>query len=309
VGRFVLLVLLAAAAFGCGETDESANAAIAPNAATGEVDENACGVAHPPEMVVIRRLDFVGATDGITDGLDLDGRISDAADSETCGQPDYSDPDGNPGIDNSFARLLPALEAATGGSEAVASAVQRAINNGDVLVMIETQRYNGEVDDSCVEVSLVRGDGRPTVGGDGLLVSGQTFDRDTDAPSSFVPDATVADGRLMAGPVSLELPMQIAQFDLFLTLEDAVIEMWPDEEGNFDGLISGAIVVAELETVLDEIEDGTDLVSVIRTVVRSRADMDPDENGDCQRLSITLRFEATPAFFFADESSGADTSG
>lgn len=284
--------------FGCGEAvDEPA-----PNEEVEtELDDHQCGPAHEPEMVVIRQIGFVGQEGGVTRGLDLDGRVSEPGDQETCGQADYVDAEGNAGIDNNFARLLPALEAATGGSEAVGSAIQRAINEGAVLVMIESQRYNGEVDDACVEVSLMRGAGRPTVGGDGLLVAGQTFDRDTEAPSTTVADATMEAGVLTAGPISLGLPMQISNFELFLTLEEATIQMWAADDGNFDGLISGTIVVAEIEKVLDTIEDGTQLLEVVRTVINNAADMDPDENGDCQRLSITLSFEAAPAFFYADQ--------
>ena len=72
------------------------------------VDTNACGVAGPPQTVVVTELMFVGATGNVTIGLDLDGRVSDRQDVVSCRQADFVDADGNSGIDNQFARLLPA---------------------------------------------------------------------------------------------------------------------------------------------------------------------------------------------------------
>jgi hypothetical protein len=262
-----------------------------------EYDENQCGVSYgEPTRAVIRELIFVEQEGGVTKGLNLDGRVSDGRDEQGCQKPDLRDEEGNKGIDNQFAHIVPALIAF--GGDGVTSAIQRAINEGDVLLMVSMDRVDDWQADQCVEVELFRAEGRPTVGGLGLIEPGQTFDRDHEQPASFVPDATIEGGRVTAGPVSLGLPMEISQFDLFLSIEDATLQYTVDEDGSFRGFIAGALVVDEVLAILDEIEDGTELLDGIRKVIVDNADLEPDDSGECQKLSLAVEFRAAPAFLF-----------
>ncbi|MDX1748030.1 MAG: hypothetical protein R3324_19020, partial [Halobacteriales archaeon] len=203
-------------------------------------------------------------------------------------------------IDNQLAMIVPAILAF--GGEGVTSAIQRAINEGDVLLVVSMDRVDDWDADQCVEVELVRADGRPTVGGLGLIEPGQTFDRDDDKPASLVEDATIEDGWVTAGPVALELPMQISGFDLFLSVRDATLKYTVEEDGSMRGFIAGSLVVEEMLELLDEIEDGTDVLQGIRKVVKDNADLDPGPDGECRRLSLAVEFRAVPAFLFPESS-------
>ena len=94
--------------------------------------------------------------------------------------------------------------------------------------------------------------------------------------------------------------MQIGNNQLLVTIFDAQIEAHVREDGSIEGMMAGAIEVAEILALLETIEDGTDLLGVIRSVLSRSADLDKDENGKCQKLSLAVDFQATPAFFYED---------
>ncbi|MEZ4461225.1 MAG: hypothetical protein R3E66_16200 [bacterium] len=262
------------------------------------VDVNACGVAGPPQTVVVTELMFVGATGNVTVGLDLDGRVSDRQDASSCRQADFVDADGNTGIDNQFARLLPALESVAGG-DSVQAVVQRTINSGNVLLMFDLQRVDDPVDDACVEVTVGRGIGQPVIGGDGFIEPSQTFDH-SDDPDTFVPDATLSAGVLDAGPFDLSLPVVVDTFDVLVDIRDARLRATIAEDGSMTGLIAGAISVPEFVASIETIDASGDVLSLVSTALNNLADMGKDGDGVCRGLSISLAFRATPAFFFED---------
>ena len=118
---------------GCGEDDPAPDASL-PDAAVDAsledtVEQGPCGHLGEPQMWLMRRLEFLAHQDGIVDGLDLDGHVTVPGDGTGCGKADFVAPDGREGIDNAFARLVPAIES-VGGEDAFESAIMRAINSG-----------------------------------------------------------------------------------------------------------------------------------------------------------------------------------
>ena len=269
-----------------------------------QVERSVCGleVHEPPERAVVRKVELVGATDGVTRGVDLDGKNSVAGGPKVCNRLDMVDEQGRTGIDNGLAALLPTLEAATGGTEAIESAFQRAINEGAILIMINLQHFDHDPD-TCFEVALSRGAGRPHIGTLGLIAPGQTFERDAEATANAATlayEGTLLEGGVIeAGPFEMPLPMSISGFDLMLTLRRGVLRFTLDDDGMWRGIIAGAVSIPELLSVIDEIEDGTGLLATIRTLLPQVADL-KDEAGTCSLLSLTLDFEAAPAFFYDD---------
>lgn len=258
-----------------------------------------CSAAERPvQSAIIRRLDFIHETpSGICDGMNLDGLISTSADIDGCRKSDFISTSGEPGIDNQFAVLLPALEA-VGGEEGLYSAIQRVINEGGVLLMIELEGLDDIENDACVAAQFSRATGRPTIGADGVLEPSQTLDRDPNFTPSRVPDSAVVNGELILGPVALTLPMYVSGYDLLITFHDTMLRFSIADDGTLSGLLAGSLDLQELFDVLDTIEDGTDILATLRRVLSTNADLAPNEEGKCQRMSIALRFEATPAFYF-----------
>lgn len=263
------------------------------------VEAHPCGGVLESQTLVIDSLWFEGADGNIAQGVDIDGRVSDRSDDVTCNQVDFTSPDGTPGIDNQFARLLPALETVAGG-DSVQAVIQRTINSGGVLLALELARLDDLSDDSCVEVTVSRAAGQPSIGANGLLEEGQTFERDLNIPATFIEDAVLSDGTLRAGPFDLELPLVVDGFELLIQIEHANVIGSFDSYGRFQGIIAGAIVVPDFVESLNEIEASADVLRLVGNLLNNLADLAPNAEGKCEQLSITLGISATTGFFFED---------
>ena len=156
----------------------------APNASTAaeQIDQSDSGLITPPDMEeewsyyqgsdfylenshtnVIRQILFLQEEiPGVVPGFNLDSRVSERGDEETCGHPDLEDPEGRSGIDNQFATLFRLLSVIVEDTPQIA--IQGAINEGRVLMMIELLGVDSFVDDDDVTLRIFRGSGRPLVG-------------------------------------------------------------------------------------------------------------------------------------------------
>ena len=86
-----------------------------------------------------------------------------------------------------------------------------------------------------------------------------------------------------------------------LTLLDGRLILQPVEGGGWTGVVGGGVSVAELsanvlgfDAIPEELEQG------VVSAVELTADLAPDESGDCQQLSVTIGFDAVPAFLYPD---------
>lgn len=258
--------------------------------------------AEAPEPVtsLLRTVDFVREeADGISAGFDLDGRTSDDTDSSGCFIPDFTHPDGTQGIDNRFARILPAIENL--GGAALEALVQAAVDSGELLLIAELRGLDDPWDDDCVDVSLLRGRGAPAIGSDGLLLPDQTFDRDLDAPAASVSCATLEGGVLRARPMTMRLPLAVFDEWIDLTLIDGTLEITTTDTG-WDVMIGGGVGVVEIQDNVASLDGiGDDIPVLIETVLGVHADLAPNAWGGCDRISVTLRAEAVPAYLFPSE--------
>lgn len=264
---------------------------------------HSCGPSTAPKMAMIRKLSFVGTSKGVTRGFNIDGIVSASDDPRGCKRADLVSEDGVEGIDNQFGVLLPALNAASDNT--IDALMQRTINEGSVLMMIDMRRMSDEADDDCVQLNLWRAKGKPIIGSHGYLESGQTFDWNPDEPSSHVLNGVKKDGVVTAGPVDLPLPFEVGGFALMLNIRDATISVRQLEDGSYEGYIGGSLVVQEIYDIINELlgvgfnEDAT--IRFMKRAVSRNADLNPNENGTCQGLSVTLGFEAVDAFFYEDQ--------
>ncbi len=272
-------------------------AACADNAppAGGHRADRACDGRGDAPILVARSLRFARATDGISQGFDLDG----AGPEGGCGVADYTDPEGTPGIDNALAALLPVLD--TTEAAALEPLIQDAINGGSLLLMFGLSDLDDPADDACVDLEVFKGAGAPMVGYDGWLLPYQTFDLDPDTPVTAAPTAAMVGGRLDAGPIDeVWLALQVLDLDTTFALSDARVRLEPRPDGTWTGMIAGGVAVADIVDVvtLQNVDDAVfELLGPLLDLV---ADLDPDPSGTCTRLSATLTFDAVPAFLYDD---------
>lgn len=259
------------------------------------IDPACDGLGDRP-MYVVRSLMFARQTDGVSEGFDLDGVTTELEGEGGCGIADLVDPSGAVGIDNAFAYLLPALELTE--AAAVESLIQAAIESGALLIAIELGDVDDPVDDACVEMSVGRAEGAPLIGTDGRLLSGQTFDRDPDV-APYVADGAIVDG-VIESPIELSLPVTIFDVDLAFDLREGRSRAaLPSEPGGaLVGTLAGGIDVAYLLQVAQEENVDSGLHDILEALLDAWADLAPDETGACTRISITLDFEAVPAFWY-----------
>jgi len=262
----------------------------------------ACTAPEPEaQTALISTMGFAWEIEeGVSRGFDLDGSATAEGGATGCGIEDFVSPDGEPGIDNSFAPILPALENI--GGDALEPLVQESIDSGELLLMIEMIGLEDPMDDECVDLHVQRGIGPPAIGTDGFILPGQTYERDPDAPDSFVDCATMSDGVLWAQPFSMRLPLNI--FDEFVDFEmlDGILEMTFEDDGTYSGLFAGGVDTAELNANVQGLDAIPEAIpELVETVMDIRADLAPTAGGDCSRISITFQFGGVSAHLFADE--------
>lgn len=280
-------ILLALAA--CAPAAEEAPAASAP----------ACDSPGQTYVAVLSVLEWSRADEeGVSDGFDLDGFDSTSNDPRGCRIADYVSPEGEPGIDNGFARVLPALELTE--AVAVESLIAQAIADGNLLVTLELTGVDDLQNDACVGLRVGRGTGEVLIGTDGLLEEGQTIDRDPELPTTTFEQLSIVDGRLVASPLDWSLPITIFDVSLDFNLLDGAIRLDLDSDGVVSGVVGGGVDVDYIVEVAGSENVDAALVGVVEALLDTYADLQPDEDGVCQQISVNLDFQAIDAWFFED---------
>lgn len=279
-----LLVLFLAA---CGPTDDKPEPV---------VDD--CSAGGATEIMVIQQLTFARETEGTSVGFDLDGDVSAGGGATGCGVEDAVSPDGTPGIDNSFARLLPALELTEGA--ALEAIVQEAINSGGLLVMVQLDDVEDRFDDECVSMSVMGGLGVPMVGADGLILPSQTFDPDPDAPVTRVDDLVLSDGIVEGGPVDLNLPFTFLDADIVFEVQEGQLLAQYHDDGRITGMVGGGVAIQALSDLAHNTGIGEEVENLLDAVLGVSADLAPGPDGACEQISVTMEFEAIQAFFYEE---------
>jgi hypothetical protein len=246
-------------------------------------------------IALIRTIGFEGIVNGTSRGFDLDGAVTEFGDDSGCGKADFASPDGVGGIDNAFGPLLPLITSL--GGEALQSLVQNAVTSGELLLVLEMHDLDTTPVGTCTSGRVMRGYGQPYLDTAGLILPGQTFDQHPlYAASDLTCVAKQEDGSILIDGVVLRLPLQVFDETIDLTLEGGRMRLTPGD-GTWNGLIAGGVSVAELrdnvlgfDAIPEELENG------VVGAVELNADLAPDAEGTCTQLSVTLAYEAVPAF-------------
>lgn len=264
----------------------------------GPRGEATCGDPADTEVLVLSRITFARETAGSSVGFDLDGHDTAAGSAEGCGVGDAVSPDGTTGVDNAFARLLPALELTEGA--ALESIVAESIRGGGLLAMVQLARVDDPLDDACVDLSVLGGLGVPMVGYDGEILPAQTFDRDPDVPATHVTGAAIRDGVVEVGPTPLDMPFAFLDADVVFHLEGARVRLVREPDGRVHGMLAGGMAIATLSQLAHDTGIGVEVEELLDSVLGLMADLAPDATGACTQISVTLEFEALQAFFYDD---------
>lgn len=251
----------------------------------------------PSQAYVLTSLTFTRESPrGVAPGFDLDGHVTKAPEDPSCGKVDLVSPTGQEGVDNQLALLIPEIEKRVGN--AIDGIIQGAINDGRLLIMLDLKNVNDASNDQCVDLEVKLGEGKPTLGTDGVIESWQTFDlRKEGQLLSFGTGGNIANRTFTIGPFPLRIPIAIFDVSFTIYVRDAHIRFTVDEEGNVEGMLGGGISIDE---VADGVKNGAglaDLIPQIKTIGKAFSDLGYDENeGTCSLVSAALAFKARPAF-------------
>ncbi len=251
-----------------------------------------------PRSFIVTDIRFVRATDNVSEGFDLDGSAESGDPSIGCGVEDQVGPDGQQGIDNSFSRLLPILELTE--ASAAEEVISENIKEGNILLMSRVTGLDDEVSDDCVTMEILQGLGAPLVGADGRLVAGQTFAQDVDGTYvSF--DGTIEDGVAFGTGAALTIPISILNAQLNIGIVNAAMRMELDDDRGFVGMLAGGVDVEDLLEQVTSQGVNDEVLNLVRPVLAQATDLEPNAEGICTRMSVTLKVEAVEAFVYEVE--------
>jgi hypothetical protein len=275
----------------------------APEKEAAELDDTGapaqvCAADGPSTTFLMNKVRFARSEGGVSWGSDLDGEVSAGGGTAGCGKVDLVDPEGNPGIDNAFAGLLPALEQTE--AAAISGLLQASVGAGELLLTVEVLGLDDYQNDDCVAVQFGNAEGQPLVGADGELLPGQSFSRNPNDPVTRIDEALVDGGRLtFASDFGIKLQILDANLDLDVTQGVVRMDMAPDGQ-SATGHFTGGVSIDYMLTEIDKYAIDQGLKDLINTVMPAVGDLKGD-TGECDHFSIAFEFDAIPAYFYLDQ--------
>ncbi len=264
----------------------------------GTTPEPSCADSGDVLSWVFTTLTLTRETEGVSRGFDLDSRVSAADDDQTCGIADFAHPDGTPGIDNGLAPLIPLMaESETGALE---PALQNEINAGGLLLLLELAGVDDPTSDDCVSLRFGQAQGEPLVGGDDRLLPGQTFDWHPDHPPQVFDALTLVEGVVDSSPFALDIPFPVFDGDLRLALADARLRAELGDDGRLAGTFAGGVAVPFLLDATNQEQIDPEVYEFFLSYIYASSDLDPDAEGVCQQISMTLDYTAVSAWTYLD---------
>lgn len=253
--------------------------------------------AEPIESSVVRTLRFAREDPhGVSEGFDIDQHVTVNGDTIGCRHLDFMSPEGQPGIDNQIATLVPLIETQAGGVT-LDSILETAINDGQLLLAIELLGVDDEMNDDCVTVRTRPLVGTPSLGTDGLVEIGQTFDAQPMGEQTLVPNARIVNGVVDIGPVPLVVPVAILDARFTLHIQSGYMHIELHDNGAWSGKLGGGISIAEMTSIAMGLNIPSGLMGAVAALLNTSADLAPDPmTGRCTQVSSTLLFESATCF-------------
>ncbi len=253
--------------------------------------------ARAREISVIQVLNFAAEDPpGVAFGLNLDGLETAEGDPTGCGQGDFTGQQGTAGVDNAFARVLPPLEASMGSN--VNQVVREAVATGEVLLLLVVDGIDDPLNDEHVSVGIYRADGKPALGTDGRVLAGQTFDLALDQPFTRTEHGSIVDGVVSAGPLKIVLSLDFFDTHVDLTMDLAHVEYRLEPDGTFHGVLGAVSHKDKLIKMVGDLD--ADFIPAAELLLGEFADLDTDEDGTCDALSMGVEILGARAHIYPD---------
>lgn len=278
-----------------------AAAALMALSCAGTTDDTAdalstCDADGPTQGFVITNIMLGRAEGSVSPGFDLDRSEAGNNDNAICGIEDFDSPDGEAGVDNGFAPIIPALMLTE--ARAAEDLLQSTINAGGLLLTIELEDADSLVEDDCTHLKVGQATGAPFVGSNDRILPGQTLTKDPTVAVSQAQNVAIVDGVVEAHDLDITIPLQVLDADIVFDLRQAAVRLRIAEDGSVTGEMSGVVTFEEFMSVVSDNGVADEVADILETLLNISADFEPDARGQCQSISVVFTFEAVPAFFF-----------
>ncbi len=239
-------------------------------------------------------------------GLDLDDRVSDGAETESCPHQDFIGLDGRPGIDNQFYKVAGCIESYRRDSLYVSGGIEDFVIGahlvGRITTLLEISGIDDPLNDDEVEVSIYSSDDPVPYDSQeqGLPNASLTA---TDNPSwRNHTRGRIDQGVLITEPMDLLLKYGYREGTNY-DLKNARLELKLLPDGRAEGLLAGYYDIDEVYRAMfrdrfGEVQApyGYTCPAVHRALAEN-ADGYPDpETGQCTAISTAFNVKAMPAF-------------
>lgn len=239
------------------------------------------------------------------DGFDLDGRTSTLAApaGDECPHEDFSGMSGEHGFDYQFWRAVGCIRGFQKG-EIAHNVIESAVVNGSMTILIDLEEVDDEINDRAVLAQVFGSTDVPPIGADGRVLPFATLSvHELERYHGGIGSGEIVDGVLLAGPMDINLRLNIQIVEGDQTLRDAYLRMEFLEDGTVRGQMFGYQPIAEAYNIfgLQAGPAGAEALSYTCTgiwdALRREADghFDP-ATGACTTISVAYQFEAVPAF-------------
>jgi len=232
--------------------------------------------------------------DGSLRGMNLDDRVDDVESPDTCNKLDGVAPDGTPGIDNQFSILGGLVVSQLGGN--ADALIQSSINDGRLLILLELLNLDDFENDNNVTVRIHVGSGPVDVGTNGRPEPGQSFDISEMSAPIEVRNVQIVDGRIDIRPFDINVNVDILQAMFFLTLLESRIQLDLQEDGTGSGVLGAGVDSAQILEIVGNDETLMPTLGAVTAVLRGLGDLQPNDLGGCDRLSVGIEVDVVPAF-------------
>ena len=231
----------------------------------------------------------------IVAGFNLDARVSDDADPESCYHADFTSPppDNEMGVDNQMGPIL----ASVGSSLDFEGSITTSIADGTLIMLVRVSGVDDVTSDEAIVVELWQGattsGGAPMLDATGRLAAGQSF-VPTTMVGSWPGFISFGRARVATSDVPIALPLMDAS-TLSIVLRRGELRFDMATARLSRGVIGGALDVDETVGALVAVAPDSIPESLARSILEGQADLMPDVTGTCQEVSIALVFDAIPA--------------
>lgn len=242
-------------------------------------------------------------------GMNLDGEVSDgkASSPKTCPQPDFTSPDGTPGIDNQLYRVMGCIDSFRRDPIFAGGAMEDyhvgSYRDGEVTTLLEIKNVDDRMNDDDVDVSVYSSH-EPTlfdsqkqgIANASLTVSDNTLWHNHTK-------GKIVDGELIVEPFDLRLKFGFSGRPAEYYIKDTHIKLKLNEDGTAEGKLAGYYDVMHAywhnfhnASGAFEVANGFTCPAVFKAL-KENADAYPDpETGECTAISTAMKIEAVPAF-------------